>query len=490
MNGIPQHVELRTNPLLLTDVYKLGHMTQYAPGCDFVYSHLMARSTKTFPRTVFFGLQYYLRRYLTMKLEPWMADDFFKYYAQVLRQPCPDAVKEKIRRLVNYGRIPLKIMAVPEGTILPARNVLMTISNTLPEFYWVVGFFESLLLKIWYTNTVATCSNAYRQLVLKHWRECVDEEVRPWMGFAVHDFGYRGACSEESSGISGIAHLVNFFGSDTVPAAPYAEAYYDAVDAVEPVMMSVPASEHSVMCSYGRTDEFKAFEHMLDEYPSGHVSIVSDTYNVYNVLTDFASRLKDRIMAREGQVVFRPDSGDPELVVCGDPAAEADSPERLGCIRLLEKTFGSTVNSKGFKVLDPHVRLIYGDGMYLARYARILETLRDMGYSPENLVIGVGGILRNHTRDTSGYAIKATVVRVNDEVREIEKDPITDPNKKSLKGFMRLYRDAGGNFITCDKVSMRDAFDASYLNAVFEDGVITYNNTLGDIRQRVRGFDR
>ncbi len=439
---------LENNTYLQTDVYKMGHMEQYCDGVDFVSSYLQARSSKMFDRTVFFGLQYYLKRYLSQRLTHEMADEFLAVRKAILGSNSAEVVK-KIHDLSDLGYWPLEIRAVPEGSVVPVQNVLMTIRNTHPDFHWCVGFVESLLLKVWYPTTVASHSYAYRQLLTSYWRKTVSD-VTTAVDHYVHDFGYRGDASEEGAGISGVAHLLSFLGSDNVPAFGFAKKWYGADETVEPIMLSVLASEHSVMCSFGRENELAAFQKMLRLYPDGFVSIVSDTFNVYVVLTDFAQQLKPTIVARVGKTVFRPDSGEPEHIICGDPGAAADSREGLGAVKLLDQGFGHTVNGTGFRELDSHVGLIYGDGMYLERYARTLERLMRDRYAASNLVIGVGGILRHHTRDTFGFAIKATVVGSGGVYTEIEKDPVTDHKKKSHKGFLLLERNADGSYYTRD----------------------------------------
>ncbi len=471
----------KTNPLLATDVYKMGHMEQYAPGCNKVYSYLTARSDKNFGKTVFFGLQYYLKEYLSVKLTPQMGEEFLKYRKMILGSNSPE-VEAQMRALCALGYFPLEIKAVEEGTVMPVKNVLMTITNTHPDFYWVVGFIESLILKLWYSITVASCCRSYREMVDKAFSETVTPDLMFLKDFTVHDFGYRGDATEEGAAISGGAHLISFKGSDTVPALPFVEHYYYA-NTNELIMASVPASEHSVMCSFGREQEFDAFENMLKLYPTGIVSIVSDTFDVYKVLTDFAERLKPAIMAREGKVVFRPDSGNPEYIICGDPNAPEGSNEWKGAIRLLDEKFGSSVNDLGYKVLNPQVGLIYGDGMYLDRYQRTLDKLKEMGYAACNLVIGVGGILRNHSRDTLGFAIKATYVEVNGEGREIEKDPITDSKKKSHKGLLCLTYGDNMEFVTMDKCD-RLVETKGLLKTVFVDGVLKNETTFERIRAK------
>jgi len=472
---------LNKNPLLRTDVYKMGHMEQFCPGTDFVYSHLMARSNKTFPHTLFFGLQYYLQEYLSQAITPEHAEGFLRSRKRILGSNSP-AVEEKIRALGRLGYWPVRIRAVPEGTLVPARNVLMTIENTHPDFAWTVGFIESLLLKVWYPISVATCSLQYRLTAERHWHDTVDPSAHGGLPFAVHDFGYRGDKTEEGAQISGAAHLLSFVGSDTVVAEPFCNEYYDGYNC-EPLMLSVPATEHSVMCSFGREDELEAFRHMLRTYPTGIVSIVSDTFNVWDVLTDFAEKLKPEILARNGKVVFRPDSGNPENVINGSET-ETDMRARAGALRLLADKFGTVTNSLGYKHLNPKVGLIYGDAMYLERYDRTLTAMRHNGFAASELVIGVGGILRNFTRDSMGFAIKETYVKVFGEPREVEKDPITDPGKKSLKGLLRLDRSDLGIYATRDQVSPEDA-SGGLLEPVYQDGKVLKLTTMAELRSLV-----
>jgi nicotinamide phosphoribosyltransferase len=321
------------------------------------------------------------------------------------------------------------------------------------------------------------------------YKRTVQNELMFLQEFAVHDFGYRGSKSEEEAAITGGAHLLSFTGSDTVPAREWLIRNYGA-DRMSPFILSVPASEHSVMCSFGRADEIEAFKNMLRLYPEGIVSIVSDTYNVYHVCAKdgFAGQLKDEILARpEGsKVVFRPDSGNPEHVICGDPSAPVGSREWKGVIRLLEEVFGSEVNDKGFKQLNSKVGVIYGDGMYLGRYIRTLARLEEMGYAASNLVIGVGGILRNHSRDSMGFALKATHVINNGVSVDIEKDPITDPKKKSHKGFMYLSRDEDGVYHTIDQCTEEEE-RTGLLEVVFRNGaVVGEEQVFAEIRNRVQ----
>lgn len=453
-----------TNILLSTDVYKMGHMEQYCPGTTKVYSYLMARSSKNFNEVVWFGLKYYLQEYLSKPIECYEIVDFLNYRRLILGCDASQDILNKMQKLANLGYWPLEIKALPEGRSYPLRVPLMTITNTHPDFYWCVGFVESLLLKLWYPCVVATHSKEYRKRVDAAYEDTCSEEMMFFKDFAVHDFGYRGDSSEESAALSGAAHLLSFKGSDAVVSYPFVNKYYPELKLE---MFSVPASEHSVMCSFGRDNEFEAYEHMLNLYPSGIVSIVSDTYDIYNVVTVFAEKLKDRILAREGKVVFRPDSGDPLQVICGYSDACPGTNEHLGVLRLLDRVFGHTVNGKGYKELNAKVGLIYGDGMYLERYQQTIERMKRLGYAASNLIIGVGGILRNHTRDDLGFAIKATYVEVNGQPREIMKDPITDHGKKSHMGLLAVNE----NFEVMEHCTPEQE-QSGLLKTVFKDGRI------------------
>jgi len=467
---------MKDNLMLCTDVYKMGHMEQYPKGTTKVYSYLLARSDKKMPATLFYGLQYYLNR-LCVRPTQEMMDEFLEYRKSILGMEASEDIRKKLSDLVKLGYFPLKIKAVREGSIIPVRNVLMTIENTVPGFHWVVGFFESLLLKIWNTCTVASYSKKLQMLCSKYAEETCDNNGH--LPFQVHDFGYRGCSSEETAAVSGSAHLINFLGTDTVTAIKLVKETYGCT---APIGLSVPATEHSVMCAFGQEHEFQAFENLLDLYPKGIVSIVSDTYDLWNVLSKFAPRLKERILARDGKVVFRPDSGDPPKIICGDPDAGYGSDEWLGALQLLDRTFGSTVNSKGFRVLNPKVGLIYGDGMFFERFDRTLGLMKELGYASSNLVIGVGGLLlQQHNRDDQGYAIKATFAEVNGEMRELMKDPVTDTKKKSHKGLLALFQDIKGRYYTKDQCTP-DEEAHSLLETVFLNGKIARHTTFDEIR--------
>lgn len=476
-------MKTNNNLLLMTDIYKTGHMRLYKPGTTKVYSYLCARSTKKEQQALFFGLQPYLKL-LEKGVTQEDMEEFMSYYTEILGAAPPADIAEKIQSLVDLGHIPLEIKAVPEGTVLDNKNVLATVTNTDPRFPWVVGFFESLLLKVWNTTSVATLSHKFKKLVVERTKKTSDSDFL--VPFLVHDFGYRGVSSEQTAELAGAAHLVNFAGTDTVPAVKFVKQNYAATGLVG---ASVPASEHSIHCSFGPTaqDELDYVNNMMDLNPTGIVSVVSDAYDYWRMLTVTLPSVKNKILAREGKYVVRPDSGDPKKILCGDPEAPEGSPENKGTFRLLEETFGATVNSKGFKELNPKIGVIYGDGMYFDRYKDILDTMEEMGFANTNLVIGIGGLLlQQHNRDDLGFAFKATYAEINGKATELFKDPITDPGKKSHKGLMVLEKDTEGNLHTVDQVdTVREK--TGLLETVFKNGKVTKEYTLDEIRKRSEG---
>lgn len=473
-----------SNLLLLTDVYKFGHKDQYPPGTNRVYSYLESRGSREdgLDYTVFFGLQYYLKKYLSQPVTHADVDEYEEIAGGILG---PDNINvRQFRELADLGYIPLRIKAVPEGTVCPLRNALMTITNTHDDFPWLVNYVETLLMKLWLPITVASNSYRFRRM----FNGFADRTVgnRDHVPFQMHDFGYRGCGSEESAAIAGAAHLLSFLGTDTTAAVKFLRDYYDAANCERPIGLSVPASEHSVMCAWNdKNEDVQAIENMLDTYPTGTVSIVSDTYNLWKTITDYyCGRFKDRILARDGEVVVRPDSGDPPKIICGDPSGETEE-ERFGVIRLLDRGFGSELNSVGYRELDPHIGAIYGDAIFYERAQQILSKLAGMGYASNNIVFGSGGLLLNNwSRDTLQMAIKATYCEVDGVPRPIEKDPITDTGKRSKKGLMQLQKfntDIGVSYRTLDNLDAEDA-EHGVLEDVFVDGNIVRTQTLDEVR--------
>lgn len=473
------------NRLLMTDVYKLNHMLGYKPGITEVYAGMVARSFKKFDETLFYGLQP-LIKVLEGAISQEEAEEFFSYYTQILGHAPAESIVTKINALVKLGYIPLEIKAVPEGTVLGNQNILVTVRNTLPEFYWCVGFFESMLLKVWNTCSVATTSLKYKRLVTKYVNETSDKDFL--IPFMVHDFGYRGVSSEQTAELSGSAHLINFLGTDTVPAVKFLKENYAGEGLIG---ASVFATEHSIACSYGLTDEEEVdyAEQMLNLCPTGILSIVADAKDYFRFLTKTMEhpRIKPRILAREGKFVVRPDSGFPPHILLGDPNAPKGSNEYKGTFQILEENWGTTVNSKGYKDLNDKVGCIYGDAMFYERYESVLEGMKQRKLAATNLVIGVGGLLlQQHNRDDLGFAFKATHAVINGVATELYKDPITDPGKKSHKGLMMLVKDGNGKYHTVDQVSEADE-KLGFLETVFKDGKVVKTHTLAEIRARSEG---
>lgn len=521
------------NLLLMTDAYKMYHMRGYPEGTTKVYSYLCARSDKKFSEAVFFGLQPYIKL-LETPITKDDAEEFLSYYTQIIgSQPTGDIV-EKINALVDLGYLPLEIKAVPEGTVIGNKNVLATITNTDDRFPWTVGFFESLLLKVWAPTTVATASFKFKKLVTKMAAETSDSEFL--IPFLVHDFGYRGVSSEGTAEICGAAHLVNFVGSDTLPAIKFMKENYAGEGLIG---TSVPATEHSLHCAFGPSaeNEITYVTRQMDLNPTGILSVVSDAYDYWRMLTVTLPAVKDKILARDGKYVVRPDSGDPFKILCGEVEQKVTNleeylenfnkhkrvpslieynnkfysvcsvnhngtnviehwevtltPEQKGTFRILDELFGSTVNSKGYKELNPKIGVIYGDGMYYDRFKSILEKLKEMGFATTNLVVGIGGLLlQQHNRDDMGFAIKATFATINGENVELFKDPITDPGKKSHKGLMKLLKvsepgfyPSFSHYVTVDQQTDDEGGE---LVTVFKNGSVTKNYTLQEIRERAK----
>jgi nicotinamide phosphoribosyltransferase len=476
-----------SNLLLQTDVYKFGHKDQYPPKTNKVYSYLESRGSREdgLDYTVFFGLQYYLKKYLRNPVTHDDVDEYEDVASGILGKNNINV--RQFRELADLGYIPLKIKAVPEGTVCPLKNALMTITNTHDDFAWLVNYTETLLMNLWLPITVASNSYRFRRM----FNGFADRTVgnRDHVPFQMHDFGYRGCGSEESAAIAGAAHLLSFLGTDTTAAVCLLRDYYHGKDCHRPIGLSVPASEHSVMCAWDeQNDDLKAIKNMLATYPTGIVSIVSDTYNLWKAIEQYyCYRLKDQIMARDGKVVVRPDSGDPPLIICGDPAGESES-ERYGVLRLLESGFGSTTNAMGFREIDPHIGCIYGDAIYYDRAQQILSKMAGMGFASNQIVFGSGGLLLNNwSRDTLKMAIKATYCEVDGKPRPIEKDPITDHGKRSKKGLLMLEKfktELGVCYQTLDQCEPEEEARGE-LRTVYSNGHLYYDQNLDGIRMRL-----
>jgi len=496
------------NPLFLCDFYKVGHPFQYPKGTTFVYSNLTPRKSRIegVDKMVLFGPQYFIKEYLI----DYFNRNFFSRSREEILAEYKELIKtslgsdlptyDHILSLHDLGYIPIVIKALPEGSQVDMRVPCLTIYNTKPEFYWVTNFLETILSAcIWQASTSATIAKEYRRIFDK-WGEKTGfpRAVVPFQG---HDFSFRGMSSFESACLSGAGHLLSFSGTDTIPAIPFLQKYYNATGFIGG---SIPATEHSVMCAGGSENELETFRRLITEvYPSGFLSVVSDTWSLWDVLERILPALKDEILGRDGKLVIRPDSGDPADIICGwnsdkimhltcsDPDATEDwscrafdnwysnpywnkyngeSPEVLewngryflyggdgyrkdalnkrgevskaelkGVIECLWDLFGGTNTNKGFKLLDSHIGAIYGDSISLKVAENICKRLHDKGFVSQ-CIFGIGSFTYQHiTRDTCGLAMKATYVVVNGKEINIFKDPVTDDGtKKSSKGLLRV----------------------------------------------------
>lgn len=481
---------------LLCDFYKVSHKNQYPQGTELVYSTWTARTSrvKDVEHVVAFGFQAFVKEYLIAYFD----EHFFgrpkativEEYARVIRHALgvtePDA--SHIGELHELGYLPIRIKAVKEGTSVPIKVPMLTIENTKPEFFWLTNYLETLMsCQLWLPANSATLAFEYRQILEEYARRTNgDTSFVPFQG---HDFSMRGMGSLEAAMGSGAGHLLSFTGTDTIPAILYLENHYGANIEKELVGTSIPATEHSVMCAHGR-DEMASYRYLIKEvYPDGFVSIVSDTWDLWSVIDVVIRGLKEDIMSRDGKVVIRPDSGDPVLILCGDPDAE-DAFERKGVIELLWEIFGGTVTEKGFKQLDSHIGAIYGDAITIDRCREICEKLAAKGFASTNMVYGIGSFTYQYnTRDTFGFALKSTFTVVNGEERLIFKDPKTDANKmkKSQTGLVRVVENDG--VITFVDNLSREQYEAfaqeDLLEDVFVDGKLVREHTLGEIRGRL-----
>ena len=475
------------------DFYKADHGRQYPEGTEYVYSNFTPRSGKhsnvDLGGIVFFGLQGFIKEFL---IETWN-DTFFKlpkkdvvdaYKRRMDTSLGKDSIPTKhIEALHDLGYLPIEIKALPEGSFVPYGIPVLTIVNTDPRFFWLTNYLESVMsAELWKPCTSATTAKAYKNEFLRHCSKTGSPiDFVNWQG---HDFSFRGMGGLSDSIVSGAGHLTSFWGTDTLSAIDYLEDYYEANAEKELIGGSVPATEHSVMCMGTFEDEIGTFKRLITElYPSGIVSIVSDTWDFWKVISEYLPALKNIIMNREGRVVIRPDSGDPVKIICGDPASE-DVIIRKGAYECMWNAFGGTINDKGYKVLDGHIGLIYGDSITLERQKLILKQLEDKGFTASNLVLGIGSYTYQYvTRDTHGFAMKATYGVVNGEGREIFKDPKTDSGlKKSAKGLLQVVTE-NGQFVLKDQVS-KEAESESELKTVFRNGSSITTTSLTKIRER------
>jgi nicotinamide phosphoribosyltransferase len=491
------------NPLNTIDFYKADHRRQYPSGTQFVYANFTPRSSRLAPvpesfddRVVFVGLQGFIKNYL---IKAWN-EGFFNqpkelvlaaYKKRMDKSLGEGAIPlDHIEKLHDLGFLPLKIKALPEGSRVNIKVPMFTVINTLPEFFWLTNYIETAIsAEIWKPSTTATIALEYRKLFTEY--AIKTGAPLEFVDIQGHDFSSRGMSGIIDAAQSGFGHLTSFIGTDTVAAIDYAEDVYDATEDI--VGVSVPATEHSVMSMGLQESEIDTFRYLIkDLYPSGVVSIVSDTWDFWKVITEYSRLLKEDILSRKenalglAKVVFRPDSGDPVKVIAGDPAAKPGSPEYKGAVECLWEIFGGTLTESAYKVLNERVGLIYGDSITLVRAKAILEGLEKKGFASNNIVFGIGSYTYQHlTRDSFGFAMKATWGQVFGQGRNISKDPVTDRgDKKSASGLLRVEETESG-FILYDKQTKAQE-EKGALQTVFENGKIIRETSLAEIRARLR----
>lgn len=460
---------MNKNICLTTDSYKLNHWNQYPAGTEKVYSYFECRKGAKFAETPFFGLQYIIKNHLEGVV---VTREKIENAAKLCKAHFGDEKyfnREGWEYILNShgGKLPVVIKAVEEGTVVPINNVLMTIENTDNKCFWLTNFLETILSQVWYPITVASLSREVKVNIKEYLDLTSDGGL---LNFGLHDFGFRGASSWESAGIGGAAHLINFLGTDTVVAMEVAVNYYNAD--LNGLAFSVAATEHSVMTALGKNGEEQVVENLLNEYPTGILSVVSDSYDIYNFVSNIVgTKFKDRILARDGVFVVRPDSITPT-----HPTPEE---EMVWIMENLWANIGGTINSKGYKVIDPSVRVLWGDGIDLEGIKKILYAVTKAGFATENIAcFGMGGgLLQKVNRDTQRCAFKCSAQYRDGQWYDIQKNP-KDVSKASKKGKLKLIK-VDGEFET---VGENDPGE-DYLKVVFYNGVLVNEVDFATVRK-------
>jgi len=458
------------NPILNTDSYKASHYLQYPAGTEAVFSYAEARGGP-YAQALFFGLQAILKNEFS---RPVTRADIEEAEGVLAPHGLPFHKDGWTLLLDRHGgHLPLEIRAQSEGTIAPVHVPMMSVVNTDPDFFWLTSYVETALLRVWYPVTVATISHGVRRIIRQALMASADAPDAE-LPFKLHDFGARGVSSDQSAALGGMAHLVNFQGSDTLSAIVAARKLYN-----EPMAgFSIPAAEHSTITSWGRSNEAAAYENMVARFgrPGGLFAVVSDSYDLFNAVEHlWGEELRQTVVDCGATLVVRPDSGDPVEVVSKT-------------VNLLAAKFGADTNSKGYRVLKT-VRVIQGDGVNPVSIQAILDRLLGEGFSASNIAFGMGGaLLQKCDRDTLSFAYKASAAKVNGEWRDVYKDPVTDSGKRSKRGLLGL----GEGHRT---VAVRDGDfqpvdgGRNLLEPVWRNGELLRDDTLAAIRARVAVHD-
>lgn len=464
----------------------------YPDRTQYIQSNFTPRDSRTgAKKVVFFGLQYFLKNYMM----DYANVSFFSRPKSVVVNEYQELIDdylgasnnvgtEHIAALHDYGKMPLEFCALPEGTQVPIRVPMLTIENTHPDFFWLTNYFETLLSSVlWLPCTSATTALQYRTLFSKHAELTGTSQL--FVPFQGHDFSFRGLSSPESANLSGAAHLLALDGTDTVPALSWLKEFYFRKNSGP---HGVPATEHSVMCAGGCESEIETFRRLLRIHPTGILSVVSDTWDLWHVVDTLLPQLKAEILSRDGKLVIRPDSGDPVKIVCGDP--ESSNPlVKKGLIEALWDIFGGTITSTGHKMLDSHIGAIYGDSITLDRADQICSRLAAKGFASGNVVFGIGSYTYQYvTRDTYGFAVKATWAVIDGKEHMLFKSPVTDSGMKfSAKGRVVVVKE-NNELKLIDNLTMAQSLDyeeTNQLKRVWSNGKFYKTYTFEEVRNNL-----
>lgn len=487
--------------LLLTDFYKICHRSFFNPDTQQLVSYWTPRKSRLehINYVVMFWLQATVKKELidhfntTFFERPWeeVRDEYVSYVSATFYQDIAEEEIEAFKQIYDLGYLPIEIRAVPEGTRVPIGCPAMEIRATKSYAYWLGQYLETVLsCNLWFAMTAATIADANRQALSEWYKKTVDDNVPVRVGAG--DFSMRGMPGEEAAIMADAGHLLSFSSTATVPTAWALHCFYNADYSVA---KGTPSTEHSIPESFGKNREFEYFERTATEIrPNGPLSIVSDTWDLENVLTNFLPALKDKLLMRNGKVVIRPDSGNPADIICGVESVfgRERTPMDDGCIDILWNIFGGSINSKGYKVLDPHIGLIYGDAITHERLNEICDRLERKGYAANNIIFGFGSYTYQYvTRDTFGFALKVTHGIVDGKEVFMYKDPKTDKgansaNKKSQMGMCIVTADNDGNLSYTDQHTIAEAdCPENLLRPVFKDGKLLVDEDFDTIRHRL-----
>ena len=468
---------IENNICLLTDSYKLTHHYLYPKGTEKIYSYLESRTGAEFNKTIFYGLQYILKKYLVGNVVS--EEKVLEAEKLVDAHIAPGIFNTDdwmyIARELD-GKLPIEIKAVAEGSPVNVGNVLMTVENTDKRAYWLPNYLESLLLQVWYPSTIATLSAEVKKLC--NFYLDVTGSSKDNLNFMLHDFGYRGASSTESSRLAGSAHLLSFSGTDTVPSLAIPANYYNT-DEIQG--FSVQATEHSVMTAMGPDGEMEQAINVVQNAHDGILSIVIDSYNYKNFLENACIKghaLNDEInnflnKAEGNKVVFRPDSGEPISTT-------------IDCLEIIEKGFGTHKTDKGYKIFNENIGLLWGDGLDYQKIRDILFGIKAQGWAAENLIFGMGGGLHTAVnRDTQRNAFKCSAQLREGKWIDMFKKPL-DTSKKSKKGRLKLLVNDNFEYKTVPIESEGE----DQLRTVFKNGELLIDDSFEDIKKRTETYNK